>query len=62
MARPVEPMPESSPRPVPPIGVRISTDLDFRVTEKTEEKYDSEEPAIRSRNANRTEQFAVQAG
>jgi len=28
--------------------VRISTDLDFRVTEKTEEKYDSEEPAIRS--------------
>jgi flagellar M-ring protein FliF len=28
--------------------VRISTDLDFRVMEKTEEKYDSEEPAIRS--------------
>ncbi len=28
--------------------VRISADLDFRVMEKTEEKYDSEEPAIRS--------------
>ena len=28
--------------------VRISTDLDFRVMEKTEEKFDSEEPAIRS--------------
>lgn len=30
MARPVEPMPESSPRPVPPIGVRISTDMERR--------------------------------
>ncbi len=28
--------------------VRISADLDFRVMEKTEEKFDSEEPAIRS--------------
>lgn len=28
--------------------VRISADLDFRVQEKTEEKFDSEEPAIRS--------------
>jgi flagellar M-ring protein FliF len=28
--------------------VRISADLDFRVMERTEEKYDSEEPAIRS--------------
>jgi flagellar M-ring protein FliF len=28
--------------------VRIAADLDFRVMEKTEEKFDSEEPAIRS--------------
>jgi flagellar M-ring protein FliF len=28
--------------------VRITADLDFRVMEKTEEKFDSEEPAIRS--------------
>lgn len=30
MARPVEPLPKSSPRPVPPIGVRISTDMERR--------------------------------
>ena len=28
--------------------VRVTADIDFRVTEKTEEKFDSEEPAIRS--------------
>ncbi len=28
--------------------VRVTADLDFRVTEKTEEKYDPEEPVIRS--------------
>lgn len=28
--------------------VRVSADLDFRITEKTEEKYDPEEPVVRS--------------
>jgi flagellar M-ring protein FliF len=31
--------------------VRVSSDLDFRITEKTEEKYDPEEPVVRSRQS-----------
>lgn len=42
--------------------VRISTDLDFRVTEKTEEKYDSEEPAIRSVQRSQEKSGATSGG
>ncbi len=42
--------------------VRISTDLDFRVMEKTEEKYDSEEPAIRSVQRSQEKSGATSGG
>lgn len=42
--------------------VRISTDLDFRVTEKTEEKYDSEEPAIRSVQRSQEKSGSISGG
>jgi len=42
--------------------VRISTDLDFRVMEKTEEKYDSEEPAIRSVQRSQEKSGSISGG
>jgi flagellar M-ring protein FliF len=42
--------------------VRISADLDFRVLEKTEEKYDSEEPAIRSVQRSQEKSGATSGG
>jgi flagellar M-ring protein FliF len=42
--------------------VRISTDLDFRVMEKTEEKFDSEEPAIRSVQRSQEKSGATSGG
>ncbi len=42
--------------------VRISTDLDFRVMEKTEEKYASEEPAIRSVQRSQEKSGSISGG
>ncbi|HVO65599.1 MAG TPA: flagellar basal-body MS-ring/collar protein FliF [Syntrophales bacterium] len=44
--------------------VRVSADLDFRITEKTEEKYDPEEPVVRSmqRQSQKSGSGALTAG
>ncbi|MGZ3634400.1 MAG: flagellar basal-body MS-ring/collar protein FliF [Syntrophales bacterium] len=44
--------------------VRVSADLDFRITEKTEEKYDPEEPVMRSmqRQSQKSSSTAATAG
>jgi flagellar M-ring protein FliF len=44
--------------------VRVSADLDFRITEKTEEKYDPEEPVVRStqRQSQKSSSTAATAG
>jgi flagellar M-ring protein FliF len=44
--------------------VRVSADLDFRITEKTEEKYDPEEPVVRStqRQSQKSSSSAMAAG
>jgi flagellar M-ring protein FliF len=42
--------------------VRIAADLDFRVMEKTEEKFDSEEPAIRSVQRSQEKSGSISGG
>jgi len=42
--------------------VRIAADLDFRVMEKTEEKFDSEEPAIRSVQRSQAKSGSISGG
>lgn len=44
--------------------VRVSADLDFRITEKTEEKYDPEEPVVRSmqRQSQKSGSGSIMAG